>query len=258
MSFLTRFGGTVTVATLAALVASLPATMRMNEGGVDLVRAWLTLGGLAIAPMLILVPLARYAREGLRGVATSGEQPGESRALERTAAAMVFAGTWLWFLSALGAQLRDKTHHRALGAVTFAIGAVVALVAIALVARRLAAILGTLREKRRDLGTAASVAAIVLSAAVLALRLARGGPELDQVARAMLVDGFAFALAVAFFARKTFEERVLVPRLGPPAAVCILVVAMHTLATSEPAIRSLEHLCPLHFAILSSFARLAI
>jgi len=254
MSFLTRFGGTVSVAMIAALLASMPATLRLREGGVDLLPAWLTLGGLAIAPMLLLIPLARLAREGLRSV----WQQGESRALERTAAAMVFAGTWLWFLSALGAQLREKTHHHALGGVTFAIAAAVALVAIALVARRLAVILTTLREKRRALGTGAALAAIVLSAAILALRIARGAPELDESARAMLVDGLAFALALAFFARKTFEERVLVPRLGPPAAVCILVVAMHTLATSMTALKALEQLCPLHFAILSGFARLAI
>jgi hypothetical protein len=255
MSFLTRFGGTVSVAMIAALLAATPATMRMREGGVDLLRAWLTLGGLAIGPMLLLIPLARLAREGLRSVS---QQQGESRALERTAAAMVFAGTWLWFLSALGAQLRDKTHHRALGAVTFAIIAAISLVAIALVARRLAIILTALRENRRALGTGVALAAIVLSAAILALRVARGAPELDDGARAMLVDGFAFALALAFFARKTFQERVIVPRLGPPAAVCILVVAMHTLATSEGALRALEQLCPLHFAILSGFARLAI
>ena len=255
MSFLTRFGGTVSVAMFAALLASMPATLRMHAGGVDLVSAWLTLGGLAIAPMLLLIPLARLAREGLRGVS---QQSGESRALERTAAAMVFAGTWLWFLSALGAQLREKTHNRALGAVTFAIVAAISLVAIALVARRLAVILTALRDERRALGTAAALAAIVLSAAILALRVARGAPELGDDARAMLVDGFAFALALAFFARKTFEERVIFPRLGPPAAVCILVVAMHTLGTSATALRSLEPLCPLHFAILSGFARLAI
>jgi hypothetical protein len=255
MGFLSRFGGTVSVAMIAALLAAMPATLRMREGGVDLLPAWLTLGGLAIAPMLLLIPLTRLAREGLRSVS---QQAGESRALERTAAAMVFAGTWLWFLSALGAQLREKTHHRALGAVTFAIGAAVALVAIALVARRLAVILTTLREKRRAIGTGVALAAIVLSAAVLALRVARGAPALDEGARAMLVDGLAFALALAFFARKTFEERLIVPRVGPPAAFCILVVAMHTLGTSQTALRALEQLCPLHFAILSGFARLAI
>jgi hypothetical protein len=255
MPFLTRFGGTVSVATLAALLAAMPATLRMREAGVDIVRAWLTLGGLAIAPMLVLIPLARMAREGLRGFAST---EGESRALERATAAIVFTGTWLWFLSVLGAQLREKTHHRALGAVTFAIGAAVSFVAIAFVARRLSTILATLRAKNRTLGTGAAIAVVVLSAAILALRLARGAPDLDAGTRALLVDGVAFALALAFFARKTFQERVLLPRIGPPAAVCILVVAMHTLATSEPALHALDGSCPLHFAILSGFARLAI
>jgi hypothetical protein len=251
--WLVRFGGTVGTATLAALFASMPAAFRMQAGGLDVVRSWIAPAGLAIAPMLLLVPLARLARDGLRGFASTDG----SRALERVAAAMVFAGTWLWFLSALGAQLRDKTHQRALGAVTFALVALVSLVVLALVARRLAAIIAAIRAKHRALGTAAAGIAIALSALVLALRLARGAPYLAPDARALLVDGLAFALALAFAARKTFQERPLLARVGPPVAVCVLVLAMHTLATSQTALLTLEHDCPLHFALLKAFARLA-
>ncbi len=251
--WLVRFGGTVGTATVAALLASLPAALRLQAAGVDVIRAWLTPAGLAIAPMLLLVPLTRLAREGLRGfVSTDG-----SRALERVAAAMVFAGTWLWFLSALGAQLRDKTHHRALGAVTFALAALVSLVVIGLVARRLAVILTKVRERSNTLGLVAAVLAIVLSALALALRLARGAPDLSPAARATLIDGFAFALALAFSARKSFELRPILSRVGPPAAVCILVLAMHTLATSSTAVVALEQTCPVHFALLKGFASLS-
>ncbi len=250
--WLVRFGGTVGAATLAALLASIPAALRLQEAGVDVIRAWLTPSGLAIAPMLLLVPLARLARDGLRGFLSADG----ARALERVAAAMVFAGTWLWFLSALGAQLREKTHHRALGAVTFALAALGSMVVLALVARRLAVILATLRDKHRAIGTAAAIAAITLSALALALRLGRGAPVLAPEVRATLVDGLAFALALAFAARKSLEARTLVARIGPPAAVCILVLAMHTLATTN-AVVALEQTCPLHFALLKGFARLA-
>jgi hypothetical protein len=253
--FLVRFGGTVGAAMLAALVGSSPAAFRMSAAGdVALLRAWLTLAGLAIAPMLVMIPLARLAREGLRGfLAGDG-----ARALERVAAAMVFACTWLWFLSTFGAALRAKTHERALGGVTFAVAALGSAVFLALVARRLAAVLGSLRARRRLLGTVLAAAAMALSALALGLRAWHAAPSLSSGARATLVDGLALALSVAFFARKTFEDRRMLARIGPPAAFVMLVVSMHTLATSSAAALAMEHACPVHFALLKGFAGLAL
>ncbi|HEY1959846.1 MAG TPA: hypothetical protein VGH28_29765 [Polyangiaceae bacterium] len=250
--FLFRFGATVGVAALASLLGSSPAAVRMSEGGVELWRAWLTLAGLAVAPMLIAIPLARLAREGLRGLL-----PGEG-ALERAAGAIFFFCTWLWFDSLLGGMLRQKTHHRALGGVTFALVALGAGVFLALVARRLATILAALRSRRRPLGTAAAAISIALSVAVLGLRVARAAPSLSTDGRATLVDGLALALALAFFARKTFEERRLFARVGPPVAFVLLVLSMHTLATSQSAPVALEQVCPVHFAILQAFAHLPL
>ncbi len=253
--WLIRFGGTVSVATFVALVGSIPAALRMSAvGDVSVFRAWFALAGLAVGPALLLVPLARLAREGLRGFAPTDEP----HALERLGASMVFACTWLWLLTAFGAQLRDKTHHRALGAVTFAIIAFVSGVFLALVARRLAAILSAIRAKREPLGLLLTTLAILLPAAVLAMRVARASPFLGTEARAVLVDGLAFALALAFFARKIFDDRRLLSWLGPPAAVILLVMSMHTLATSQTATSAMEHACPVHFALLEVFAHLAV
>lgn len=257
--FLVRFGGTVGAAALAALLGSSPAALRMSAalsgtGELDVIRGWFALAGLAIAPMIVLVPLARLAREGLRGFLSTGG----GRALERASAAMFFVCTWLWSLSLLGAVLREKTHHRALGGVTFALLALGAGVFLALVSHRLAAILGALRTRRRTLGTLASVAAMALALAILGLRVARAAPHLSSYGRATLVDGFALALALAFFARKTFENRRWLARLGPPVAFVLLVLSMHALATSPIVAQTMQRVCPVHFALLEGLAKLAL
>lgn len=250
---LVRFGGTVGAAVLAALVGSSPGALRLAATtDLGVLRAWLTLAGLALAPMLVLVPLARLAREGLRGM-SSGE-----RALERVASAVFFACSWLWFLAFVGGVLRQKTHQHALAAVTFALLALGAAAFLALVARRLAVIFVALRSSKRALGTAVAVSVSALSVLALGLRVARSAPNLSGGARAMLVDGLALALALAFFARKTFDERRLVARVGPPVAVVLLIVAMQTVATSGAAVSSLAGACPLHFALLRAFGKLPL
>jgi hypothetical protein len=251
--FLVRFGATVGVATLAALVAATPGAFRLSAAGdVDAVRAWLTLAGLLLLPMLALVPLARAARDGLRALTPSEG----SRGLERLASAALMVCTWLWSLSIVGAVLREKTHQRALGAVTLAVVAIVTLAFLALVARRLVTLFVVLRERRLAVGTLVTVTAIVLSLVLLGARIARAAPDLTLGGRATLVDGLAIALTVAFAARKTFEDRRILAWMGPPAAVCLFVVSMHTLVTSVPAMITLEQACPVYFALLRGFARL--
>jgi hypothetical protein len=252
--FLVRFGATVGVATLAALVAAMPGAFRLSPAGdIDALRAWLTLAGLLLLPMLLLVPLVRLARDGLRGVTPSDE----SRGLERLAAAALLVCTWLWTLSTFGAVLREKTHQHALSAVTFAVFALFALVFLVLVARRLVTLLVIMRQRRALAGTLVTVGVVVLSVGLLGARVARAASDLTPVGRATLVDGLAIALAVAFAARKTFEDRRMLARMGPPAAVCLFVVSMHTLVTSIPAVAAIQQACPVYFALIRGFAHLS-
>jgi len=251
--WLSRFGCTVGVATLAALLASAPAALRLTgTGDLDVARAWLTTAGLLVGPMLVLVPLARLARESLRGLL------GEGGALERASAATFFVCAWLWIAQAVGAALRAQTHQRALGGVTFAVFVVVAFVVLGFVARRLARVLVAVRARFRALGAFGALAIALLASALLGLRIAHTAASLDDTARAALVDGVAIALSLAFFARKTFDDRRVLSRVGPPLAVLALVVSMHTLATSLPALGALEHVCPVHFAVMQVFARLSV
>jgi hypothetical protein len=242
--FLVRFGGIVGASTLAALLAAAPGALRlhMTASTVELgiIRAWLTLAGLLVLPMVVLVPVVRLARDGLRGVVQSDG----AGTLERVAAAAVFACTWLWFLSAFGAALREKTHQRALGAVTFAVLALVSMIVLAMIAVRLSRILHALRRRTPLMGTLMASAVVLLSLGLLGLRIARAAPALSLGARATLVDGLAFVLALSFGAR-----RALWPRVGPPVAASIFIVAMHTLASSA-IMPILEQTCPFYYALL--------
>ncbi len=247
---LTRFGGTLGVAALAALLGSVPGALRLGATGeIDGTRAWLTLAGLGIAPMLVLVPLARLARDGLRGFLGPGS-------LERVTAAVVFSCTWLWTLSVAGALLRAKTHHRALGGATFAILALVTLVFFALTSKRLGEIVSVVRERRPDFGAAIAALACGLSLLLLGLRVARASPLLPALHRATLVDAIACALALAFVARRSFDERRVLSRIGPPVAVCLLAVSMHALVTSVAAVDAMQRAAPVHYALLKAFAAL--
>ncbi len=250
--WLTRFGSTVCVATLASFLASVPAALRFTStGDLDIARAWLTTSGLLVAPMLVLVPVARLARETLRGFV------GPTGAFERATAATFFVCIWLWLASTAGAVLRAKTHQHALAGVTFAVLVVASFWVLAFVARRLARILSALRARKRTLGTIAAIAVALLAILLFAIRVSHAGSALDDAARAVVVDGVAITLSVAFFARKAFDDRRTLSRVGPPAAVLALVVSMHTLVTSLPALRTLEQACPVHFAVLTLFSRLA-
>jgi hypothetical protein len=249
--FLTRFGATVCVAALAALLASAPGALRMGgTGEIDSTRAWLTLAGLAIAPMLVLVPIARLARDGLRGYFGPG-------ALERVTAALVFACTWLWTLTVVGALLRAKTHHRALGGATFALIALATAIFLALTAQRLGVIVASVRTRRGALGVVIAALAVGLSLVLLGLRIARAAPHLPPLDRATLVDGIAFALGLAFVARRSFDDRRVLARIGPPVAVCLIAVSMHALVTSPAAVEAMQRAAPVHFALLNAFARTA-
>jgi hypothetical protein len=238
---LQRFGGTVGAATVGSLLASGPGALRLSAAGeLGALRAWMLLAGLLLLPMLAAVPLVRLARDGLRGYMPSDG----SGTLERVGAAAVFACTWLWFLSAFGAVVRAQTHQRALAAVTFAVIAVASMLFLVLVARRLARILGAVRQRTSTVGGLLAVAAVALSVVLIGLRIAHAASALSVGARATLVDGLAIALALTLAARRS-----MLPRIGPPAAVCIFIVAMHTLASGNAAL-VLEQVCPLFFALL--------
>src|SRR5262249_28059717 len=116
----TRFGTVIGGGVLAAIASSLPAELRLGDGGSTFraLQQWLALAALLTPTGIAAVAVLRRARVGLKIVA--GER-----------ATLVAAGLLWWavlelgILSAFGAVLRAKTHHHGLAGVTFAIFALI-------------------------------------------------------------------------------------------------------------------------------------
>jgi len=130
-SFATRLGTVVGGGVLAAIAASLPAELRIGDGG-SLVRAfeqWLALAALLTPLSILMVAVLRRGRTGLHLLAGV-------RAPLFIAAALWWAVLELGVLSVFGAILRAKTHHHGLAGVTFAMLALVSGVIVGLLAIR--------------------------------------------------------------------------------------------------------------------------
>lgn len=130
-SFATRLGTVVGGGVLAAIAASLPAELRIGDGG-SLVRAfeqWLALAALLTPLSILMVAVLRRGRAGLYLLAGV-------RAPLFLAAALWWAVLELGVLSVFGAILRAKTHHHGLAGVTFATLALISGVVVGLLAIR--------------------------------------------------------------------------------------------------------------------------
>ena len=230
-SFLLRVGACVGASALAAAVAAVPATLRVGGGA----PAWATLASIALLPMLAAVPVLRQARVGLRAYGGPG-----------ASAKAVGIALWLSLLFAMltpfGALLRATTHQHALAGVTFALGASVLAIVLAIVCVRLVTMISARGERtQRTLVVVASgllVAAIALGAVRLAHSLS-GASALPASAGTMLIDGLAFAITALFASRATFASRRPLAIFGPPGAAILLVLGvslLHGSATVADAI----------------------
>ncbi len=114
----------------AGALAGVPAALRVLGGEADF---WALLGALAL-PMAVTGPVVLALRRArLPHVLAPGAQPrpGLLRSLAVTLALGIAPLAWL------GAWLEQSTHHRPLGAVTFACAALCVFLGAAIVARRL-------------------------------------------------------------------------------------------------------------------------
>lgn len=235
---MTRVGVAVALVVPAAAVAVLPAALRLaNAATVSLPQAWAALAGLVALPLVAIGFLGRRAARGWRAI-------GPDDAGLRLAA----AGGWLAWTGLLavrvGAMLRAKTHHHALAAVTFAIAIAVLAAVLALVSRRILALLRDLDARRETLARALAVAwvAAPLFGIVLALRAA--APDLSPGARATIIDGAALFLG-GVIASRTVEAAPRPIVFGGPFVVAALgALAVMTLHES-PVRSALEAVAPL-------------
>jgi hypothetical protein len=248
--WLSRFGGTVGAGALGAVIAAVPATLRVESvagvcrpGG-----TWALLGGVAIVPMSIAVLVLRRARVGFVAL-------GKRESVALASIVLVWLVSTFACLSLLGSLLRARTHHRALGGVVFAGGALSVAGMLALVCARAARIArGLPRTARWGLGAIAGG----LLGVVIALARAKLGhlasPPFPFEESAKLVDGMAFALSALLASVSPLVHRRFLALLGPPLAVAILVLGVSSLSACPPLRDAVEEQAPVFFWLIALVA----
>jgi choline-sulfatase len=235
-----RAGSLLGAATLAAMLAAIPATVRvapLAPPSCGALGAWLALAACALLPSVAAVAIVRGAREGTRTLA------GDDAALAVWAVA-AWAMTSFLALAAYGALLRATTHHHGLAGVTFAIGGVAIGAVLALVVRRLTAAARAADPWGRAALLAASLVALGAALAVVAIRVARAGGVEPLLDRAAFVDLVAFLVAVGGLSRRAFVRIPGLARGGLPLALGVLALGGALLARNPLLLDAIRERAP--------------
>lgn len=246
-TLVTRIGSAVACGSLAALLSSVPAALRLShERPVALTTAWLALAALALPHAIVCVTVLRRAVHGLR--ALLGPHAGV-----RGGALLSWLGLQLAALGVLGTVLRASTHHRPLGGATLAIAAVTFALASGAVLARFA---GDVAAAHLVLRRAVLVLGALLAAgmfAICALALARAA-DTPPLVTAAIVDVLALCVASAAFAGEAFAWRRPLALAGPPAAVLVLALGVLAMRHSVGVGDAIREGAPMH-TILAPGAR---
>jgi hypothetical protein len=170
---------------VAAVLASLPALIRLLSAGAPALAFLSLIGGAALA-LGPLVALGRQARPLNRGLL----------------ACLAGVGFSLPVLSVLGRLIEQKTHHRPLGAATFAVLALIIVLGASIVLGRAL----SLASSRRPAGIALGLAG-GLTVLVAAQAFTGGGSFRASVVDAAAVCSVA-VLAIALPVTKSLETRL--------------------------------------------------
>jgi hypothetical protein len=220
-----RLGTVVGGGVLAAIASSLPAELRLGDGG-SLVRAieqWLALAALSTPLAILVVAVLRRGRVGLRILAGD-------RATLYAAAALWWAVLQLGALSVFGTVLRAKTHHHGLAGVTFAILALMSGVVVGLLAARGVRMLGRLSVSGQRVALGIVSVATFLVLVLVGARTARA--EGLHTAGA-LVDLLALLVSAALLSTRAVARWRPLAVGGVPVAVGILLLGYATVR-AEP------------------------
>jgi len=216
-SWLLRFGTSIGVAFVVAVVGTAPAALRVAKSmpDVGLFSVWAVIGAAALVPAIVLVALFRGARRGARSFLTE-------RALVHGTKLFTFGALGPPVVVTLGAILRAKTHHHALAGVTFSI--VVALVFMALFAfaTRVSSIVEGPRFTKA--GFTLSFVAFLVSVGWVGLSASRAG----GVASGAFLDTLALLLACGLGSRRGFVDARPLAFVGPPLAAAMLALGIAT------------------------------
>ncbi|MCL2777170.1 MAG: hypothetical protein FWD73_04135 [Polyangiaceae bacterium] len=235
-SRVTRFGTVVGGGVLAALVASIPAELRIGGGSI---ATWLALSSVITPIGIGVVFVFRRARVGLRHVT------GNSSSLFAFGV-LSWAVIELVLLSIFGSLLRAKTHHHGLAGVAFAAFVVVSGLVVALLARRGIERLGRAGPAAQRLALAVSSAAAFVLLVLVALRMVRAT---GLVTAAALVDVLALLLASTITSSRLLARVRPFAIAGVPLAAGVLLLGLR----AEPLIREaiMKH-APLHAWVINT------
>jgi hypothetical protein len=243
-SVVTRVGTVVGAGVIAALVASLPAMIRLGGAGSfgASLQQWAVLGAL-ITPLGILgVGVLRRARVGMRMLAGPH--------LTVVWAALVW---WcvleLGLLSVFGAVLRAKTHHHGLAGVTFAFFAVASGLVVALLAVRGARFLARFGVTAQRIALGLALAAAAAAVVLIGVRTSRS-PDLPTAR--VLVDVLVLTGLSALGSARSIARLRLLALIGVPLAAIVLVLGLSTVRSRPPLAEAIGARAPLHALLLST------
>jgi len=246
-------GSAVSLAALAALACSIPATTRVSGLVAHLhgpAQVWIALAALAFLPMLMAILVLRAARQGLRAFGGAGSEL-------RAYGVALWLASLLVELSLFGRLLRATTHHHALAGVVFALGALAMAAASALLCARVVTLLnrGSI-GMRLLLGGFVSFGALgALGLVLLGFSRVASHDEASAGAVATFVDTLSFALGAVFAlfvteaTGRSLSRRRALALVGPPIALVIGVLGLSILRDGDLS-RAIEQRAPL-------FARVA-
>jgi hypothetical protein len=236
-----RFGGVVGAGSLGAAMAATPAALRLEgaSGVCSPVGVWALLFAVAIVPMSLAVVGLRRARAGLFAL-------GRGEGMTPVAILVAWLVSCFLALTLLGAVLRARTHHRALGGVVFALGALAVAVGLALVFVRVGSMVRRASLSTRWVLAALGAAALGFAVALARHQLAREPASPFSVAEgAKLVDGLAFVLSAFIVSGDPFVQRRAIALVGPPLAAIALILGLSSWRSCPSLRDALEERAPL-------------
>jgi hypothetical protein len=206
---------------LVALVAAVPALLRVAPDVPSAPAAWLGIAAILVMPSALAVLVGRLARDAFDELAAGHARP-------VLAGIVIWLALWFPVDVVLGAVLQATTHHRGLGGATFAVLSLVVALVAALVAVRIVAVTRAILERQPRARFALLSAALVLIAFALATPMGRAmlgaswWSALPDLVRAVVVDGGIWLAAVA---AATWADRpVRLPRAALALGVASLLI----------------------------------
>ena len=249
LSLAARAGTCAGGGVIAAVVASLPAALRVGSGGaVRAFEQWLGLAALLTPFAIVLVAIFRRGRAGAT-ILFGDRTP------------LVMAGALWWavlqlaLLSVVGAVLRAKTHHHGLAGVTFALFALFSGIVIALLAAR-----GGRMVARIPLagGRAHRVAltVVTLTSFVVIVLVGWRTARADGLhTAAALVDMVALLVAAAVASARAVARWRALAVSGLPLTVAVLILGLVTALSAPDLSRLLAAGAPVQAWLLERLGR---